>query len=100
MTSLGKRRDSQAARNYDARSAVEWAKLWEGCILWIRDKESIDRHIPSLTDGFKMDDWVYGHPCVVLSHFRHNFKGQIVKVAPVRSTRWRSECQLTFIMHE
>jgi len=85
MASLGKRRDSQAGRNYNARPAVEWGKVRPGCILWIRKKESVDRHIPSLTDGFKMDDWVYRHPCVVLNFFKHGFKGQIVTAAPITS---------------
>ncbi|KIW32376.1 uncharacterized protein PV07_03928 [Cladophialophora immunda] len=83
MVSPGKRRDSQAVRNYEARPAVEWGSFRDGCILWIRDRASVDRHIPSLTDGFRMDDWVYDHPCVVLRFYKHDVKGEMVKVAPV-----------------
>lgn len=87
MSSWSKRRDSQAMRDYNARPPVDPGKLRKGCVLWIRDKSSVDRHIPSLTNGLKVDDWVYDHPCVVLAQFQHTPKGQIVKVAPVSSTR-------------
>jgi hypothetical protein len=51
----------------------------------MRTKASIDLVNPSLARGLQMDVWVYDHPCIVLRLYKHQSKGRIVQVAPVRS---------------
>lgn len=47
----------------------------------VSNKASIDRFHPSLTTALQMDVWVYDHPCIVMSFYKHQSKGQIVQVA-------------------
>ena len=85
-TSASSREQSSSdIRPYDVRPPAEWGQIWEGCVLWIRTKSSIDQYKPSLTNSLQMDIWVYDHPCVVLSLYKDRVKGQIVQVAPVCS---------------
>jgi hypothetical protein len=87
ISSSSREQFSSEIHPYHARPPAEWGRFWEGCVLWIRTKESIDRYKPSLTQGLQMDIWVYDHPCVVLSLYKHPNNGQIVQVAPVCSTK-------------